>query len=165
MTYNPPMKLASALLLLTTLAFTQTQTTPEIKTMTQHATGAFDVKISPPAPTDSGSGASRFSGAKQYHGDLEASGQADMLGSGDPKSGNAGIVGIEKVTGKLNGRSGSFVLQHSGRMTGGAQEYSVTVIPGSGTDELTGIAGNMKIRIEDGGKHFYDFDYTLPQKK
>ena len=128
-----------------------------------HATGAFDVKLSPPQPTDSGSGASRFSGDKQYHGDLEGSGHADMLGSGDPKTGNAGIVGIEKVSGKLNGRSGSFVLQHSGRMTAGAQEYNVTVVPGSGTDELTGIAGEMRIRIEPGGKHFYDFDYTLPK--
>jgi hypothetical protein len=142
-------------------AAAQNQTAPTEKPM--HATGSFDVKISPPSPADPASGASRFSGEKQYHGDLEAGGRADMLASGDPKTGNAGIVGIEKVSGKLNGRTGSFVLQHSGRMTGGAQEYSVTVVPGSGTDELSGIAGNMKIRIEPGGKHFYDFDYTLPK--
>jgi hypothetical protein len=98
---------------------------------------------------------------KQYHGDLEATGKGEFLGAHGSVKGSAGYVAMEKVSGKLNGRSGSFALQHSGTMTQGEQRLSVTVVPDSGTGELTGIAGTMTIKIE-GGKHFYEFEYTLP---
>ena len=77
--------------------------------------------------------------------------------------GSAGYVAIEKVTGTLNGRRGSFYLQHSGTMTRGAGDLTITVIPDSGTDELTGLMGRMNIIITE-GKHSYDFEYTLPSQ-
>jgi hypothetical protein len=76
--------------------------------------------------------------------------------------GSAGYVAMERVTGTLKGRTGSFVLQHSGTMTRGAPQLSVTVVPDSGTGQLTGLAGTMTIKINE-GKHSYEFEYTLPE--
>jgi len=75
-------------------------------------------------------------------------------------AGSAAYVAIEKVTGVLGGRRGTFVLAHRGTMTRGEGALEVTVVPDSGTDELTGLAGTLAITIRD-GKHFYDLDYTL----
>ena len=97
---------------------------------------------------------------KQFHGDLEGAGKGEMLSAGTVVKGSAGYVAIERVTGKLQGRSGSFVLQHTGTMTRGVPQLSVTVVPDSGTGELTGIAGKLNIIIAD-GKHSFDFEYTL----
>lgn len=102
----------------------------------------------------------RMSLDKQFFGDLEAGSKGEMLSAGTTTKGSAGYVAIEKVTGALNGKQGSFVLQHSGTMTRGTPQLSVTVVPDSGTDELVGIAGQMKIIIAD-GKHSYEFDYSL----
>jgi hypothetical protein len=77
--------------------------------------------------------------------------------------GSAGYVAIEKVTGKLHGRAGTFVLQHTGTMNRGAQKLSITVVPDSGTGELVGLSGKMNIIIA-GGKHSYEFDYSLADK-
>ena len=74
--------------------------------------------------------------------------------------GSGGYVAIERVSGTLEGRKGSFVLIHRGIMTGGEQELSLTVVPDSGSGELVGLAGKMDIKITD-GKHFYEFEYTL----
>lgn len=84
-----------------------------------------------------------------------------MLTAGSVVKGSAGYVAIEPVSGALKGRSGSFVLPHSGIMTRGALELTITVVPDSGTDQLAGLAGKMGIRNEN-RKHFYDFEYTLP---
>ncbi|MGC2449373.1 MAG: DUF3224 domain-containing protein, partial [Candidatus Sulfotelmatobacter sp.] len=100
---------------------------------------------------------------KQYHGDLEGTGRGQMLTAGTEVKGSGAYVAIEKVTGTLKGRSGSFVLQHSGTMTQNAPQLSVTIVPDSGTGELKGIAGKMIINIAAGGKHSYDIEYTLPQ--
>jgi hypothetical protein len=75
--------------------------------------------------------------------------------------GSAGYVAIERVTGTLNGRIGTFILQHSATMNRGTPELSVTVVPDSGTGQLEGITGKMNIIIAE-GKHSYDFEYTLP---
>ena len=130
-----------------------------------HATGPFDVKGAlqkPDNPQAEASGLGRMSLDKQYHGDLEAVGQGEMLSVLDKAIGSGGYVAIERVTGKLQGKTGSFVLQHNATMTRGVPEMNIIVVPDTGTGELTGISGSMKIRIEEGGKHFYDFDYTLP---
>jgi len=130
-----------------------------------HATGSFDVKGAPQKPDNApaeASGLSRMSLDKQYHGELEATGQGEMLSLLDKAIGSGGYVAMERVTGKLEGKSGSFVLQHNATMTRGVPEMNIIVVPDSGTGELSGISGSMKIRIEAGGKHFYDFDYTLP---
>ena len=125
--------------------------------MTHRATGTFDVKVTP--LTAAGDTPGRFSIDKQYRGDLEGSGKGEMLTAGDASSGSAGYVAIERVTGKLDGKSGSFVLQHSGSMTRGAQQLAITVVPDSGTGELSGISGKMDIQI-DHGKHSYVFEYS-----
>jgi hypothetical protein len=131
--------------------------------MTRHAEGSFDVKMTPLATDDvlAGTEIGRFSLVKQYHGDLEATAKGLMLSAGDPKSGNAGYVAIEQVTGTLGGHTGSFALQHFGAMQGGSFKLTVEVVPGSGTGELAGIGGTLTIIIV-AGKHSYTFDYMLP---
>ncbi len=100
---------------------------------------------------------------KQYHGDLEASGRGQMLAVMDQAKGSGGYVALEIVDGALGGKKGTFALQHDGLMDGGKPSLTIVVVPGSGTGQLEGIAGTLAIRIEAGGKHFYDFDYTLPE--
>ena len=129
--------------------------------MTQHAHGTFTVKIQPltPAPAE---GLSRYSIDKEIHGDLEATTKGEMFGGGDPKQGMAGYVAIEVVSGKLNGKRGSFALQQLGTMDKSGMKLQVVVVPGSGTGELKDISGTFTIKIEN-GNHFYDFDYSLPE--
>jgi hypothetical protein len=134
------------------------------KPATHRATGSFDVKLTPQAADDytaAGSALSRFTVDKQFHGDLEATSKGQMLAAGDYASGSAGYVAMERVTGSLSGRSGAFSLQHSATMDRNVPFLSITVVPGSGSEQLAGISGTLNIRIE-GGKHFYDFDYSLP---
>jgi Protein of unknown function (DUF3224) len=126
------------------------------------AKGTFEVKIVP-LPPDAGAPdptLGRMSLDKQFHGDLEATGKGQMLTAGTP-SGSGVYVAIERVTGTLHGRNGSFVLHHTGIMTRGQPQMTIAVVPDSGTDELAGLSGNLSIEIVD-GKHFYSFDYTLP---
>ena len=127
--------------------------------MTSRATGPFDVKITPQAQ-DEASNLGRMSIDKQFHGDLEATSKGEMLTAGTGVKGSAGYVAIEQVSGTLHGRSGTFVLQHSGTMTRGTPSLSITVVPDSGTGQLVGLTGKMAINIVD-GKHSYDFEYTL----
>lgn len=127
-----------------------------------HATGTFDVKLSPFAPDayTEGTLLARLSIDKRFHGDLEATSQGQMLSAGTAVEGSAGYVAIERVTGTLAGRRGSFILQHYGLMDRGAPQLTITVVPDSGTDELTGLMGTMTIHIADGA-HSYAFEYTL----
>lgn len=128
------------------------------------AKGTFEVKLAPVAEDKAdGSVLNRLSIAKTFAGDLEGSSAGEMLSAGTNVKGSAGYVAIERVSGTLAGRKGTFVLQHHGLMTRGEPRLSVIVVPDSGTDQLTGLAGTFTIRIE-GGKHFYDFDYTLGGK-
>jgi len=130
--------------------------------MTIRASGSFEVKVTPqPMPSSPvDAGIARMSIDKQFHGDLEAISQGEMLSAGTSVKGSAGYVAIERVSGMLHGRRGTFVLQHSGTMTRGAPDLTITVVPDSGTDELKGLAGQMVITIAD-GKHTYDFDYGV----
>jgi Protein of unknown function (DUF3224) len=129
--------------------------------MSEMAKGTFEVKASPVA-ADVGdeSGIGRLTLDKKFSGDLEGTSRGQMLGFRSATDGSAGYVAMEKVTGKIGGRSGSFVLQHTGTMTRNAPNLNVTVVPDSGTGELTGIAGTMTIIIA-GGKHSYEFAYSL----
>jgi hypothetical protein len=135
----------------------------ENKHVTQHATGPFEVKVSPQKPDNEVAQAAnigRFSLDKVYHGDLEGTSKGEMLAAGDPKT-SAGAVAMERVTGTLKGRKGSFVLQHTGTINRGVQsQWEISVVPDSGTDELKGLIGKMKIIIAADGKHSYDFDYS-----
>ena len=126
------------------------------------ARGPFDVKLTP-QPMEGGAEVAtlaRMAIDKQFHGELDATSKGEMLSAGTPVRGSAGYVAIERVSGMLGGRRGSFVLQHSGTMTRGAPELTITVVPDSGTGELHGLTGTMAIDIVD-GKHFYDFHYEL----
>jgi hypothetical protein len=134
------------------------------KVVTTQASGTFDVKLTPQAAEDGAdAGLGRMSIDKQFHGDLGGSSKGFMLSSAATiVKGSGGYVAMERVTGTLKGRRGSFVLQHSGTMTHGVPQMSVTVVPDSGTGELAGLAGTMTIKI-DNGKHSYEFEYTLPE--
>ena len=103
----------------------------------------------------------RFLLTKKFSGDLDASARGHMLSAGTPVKGSAGYVAIDQVTGSLDGRKGSFVLQHSGSMKRGSPTLSVMVVPDSGTGELTGLTGTLSIHIVE-GRHFYDFLYSIP---
>jgi hypothetical protein len=124
------------------------------------AAGTFDVKINPLIPYNASADAklARMSIDKQFHGDLEASSQGEMLSAGTDTKGSAGYVAIERVTGALDGRSGGFVLQHNATMTRGTPYLNIVVVPDSGTGDLVGISGTMHINI-DKGKHSYEFEY------
>ena len=127
------------------------------------ANGTFDVKIQPLAAYNQAPEAmmARRSIDKQFHGALDATSQGEMLSAGTPVDGSAAYVALEQVRGRLDGRSGSFVLMHRATMTRGTPALEITVVPDSGTGELLGLAGRMGIRIADGA-HFYEFAYTLP---
>ena len=131
--------------------------------MTTHATGTFDVKLTPQSSEDKSDDATlgRMTIEKQIHGDLEATSKGQMLTAGTPVKGSAGYVAIERISGTLHGRTGTFILQHTGTMNRGALQLSITVVPDSGTGQLTGLTGKMDIQIAD-GKHSYDFAYSLP---
>lgn len=154
------------------LAYTQTQspipnkvkpnTVKKDVIMTSHASGTFEVKLIPQAPDDKSEDATpgRMLIDKQFHGDIEGISKGQMLAAMAAVEGSGGYVAIERVSGTLQGRKGSFMLQHSSTMSRGVPQQSIIVVPDSGTDQLVGLAGKMTIKIAD-GKHFYDFEYTL----
>jgi len=131
--------------------------------MPNFANGTFTVEMKPETEADIAEGVSlgRMSLDKRFEGDLVATGKGEMLTALTPTKGSAGYVAIERVTGTLLGRGGSFVFLHSGIMERGAQRLSITVVPGSGTGALAGISGAFKIDITE-GQHFYEFEYSLP---
>lgn len=130
--------------------------------VTTRASGTFEIKVTPHTPGDKSTGAAigRMSIDKQFQGDIKGTSKVEMLAVGTPVEGSAGYVAMEQVDGTLNGRTGTFALQHSGTMTRGAPQLSVTVVPDSGTGGLKGLSGRMSIVIAD-GKHSYEFDYTI----
>jgi hypothetical protein len=126
------------------------------------AIGLFDVSLKP-LPMDNDSGTQllgRMSIDKQFHGDLNGASKGQMLTGGTIIKNSAGYVAIELVTGSLKGRKGSFILQHTGAMNRGEPSLVITVVPDSGTDQLEGLKGTMKIDI-NAGKHSYELDYVL----
>ena len=124
-----------------------------------HANGSFDVKLDPQKDAE-GEQFHRAILRKQFHGSLDGTSVGQMLSVTTAVKGSAGYVAMERFTGTLGGRAGSFFLQHSGTMTRGKAELSLTVVPDSGTGELAGIAGSMRLE-NAGGQHSYAFSYTL----
>jgi len=131
-------------------------------TVTTRATGSFDVKISPLANDTAAEGSplGRMSIDKQFHGDLEGTSKGEMLTAGTAIKNSAGYVAIERVTGSLHGKRGTFVLQHNATMTRGQGSLNIIVVPDSGTGELAGLSGTLGIDITD-GKHYYALEYSL----
>jgi hypothetical protein len=135
--------------------------------MSQRATGSFDVKVTPQKPDTQiarAANLSRLTIDKRFHGDLEGISKGEMLALQTEVKGSAGYVALERVTGKLTGKSGSFVLQHSGTMQRGDPDTTVTVVPDSATGELRGLSGKMKISVAADGAHSYEFDFKIDSK-
>jgi len=157
---------------LTSIVWANAQTPPPSSNPDQkratvtHATGTFDVKMTPQAPDDTAGGAAlgRMLLDKRFHGELEGTSKGQMLAAGTAVKDSAGYVALEVVNGTLRGRAGTFVLQHSGTMNRGVPQLTITVVPDSGTSGLTGLAGSMTITIDASG-HSYAFEYTLPDAK
>ena len=127
------------------------------------ATGKFDVKITPQASdlAPEGPNLGRMSIDKQYHGDLDAAAKGEMItAAGIAVKESAAYSAVERVSGTLHGKKGTFALQHTGIMTRGTPSLTVTVVPDSGTGELVGLTGKMDIIIE-GKEHSYVLDYDI----
>jgi hypothetical protein len=130
--------------------------------MTRTAKGTFQVELrrEPPYEVSDGVSLGRTAIDKIFSGDLRGTSSAQMLSAAGEVKGSAGYVAIERFVGSLDGRSGSFVLQHFGVMTRGTAELKVSVVPDTGTGELRGIAGRLNIEIKD-GRHEYVFEYSF----
>ena len=128
-----------------------------------HASGTFDVKITPVASDEVVEGAAlgRMSLDKQFRGDIEGTGKGEMLTAGTQVKGSAAYSAIERIVGTLHGRPGTFALQHTGIMNRNVPQLTITVVPDSGTGELVGLSGTMMLD-RSGGGHAYTLDYTLP---
>ncbi len=129
------------------------------------AKGEFDVKLVPQPSDDTSEGSQlgRMTIDKVFRGDLDGTSKGEMLTAMAPAIKDSGVyVAVERITGTLKGRTGTFALHHTGIMDRGQQNLSVTIVPDSGTGELAGIAGTMKIII-DGKRHFYELEYSIKQ--
>ncbi len=133
-----------------------------------HAKGSFDVKMIPAEVSDfeKANDIARFTSDKTWHGDFEGVSHVEMITGSTVSTGSMAYVAIERMAGKLNGRQGSFTFSHRASMmkgdTASAGELSITVVPNSGTGELTGLTGSLTIHIDAQGKHTWTFDYSLP---
>lgn len=129
------------------------------------AQGSFSVQMTPAGEPrlEGGVALGRVKLVKQFEGDFIGQGEGEMLSALTPQPGSAGYVAIERVSGRLLGREGSFVMQHSGRMDRGDKQLSIQIVPDSGTGELVGIHGDFLLRIE-GKQHFYTLRYRLQPK-
>ncbi len=145
------------------IVLSATRAAQEESQMPHHASGPFEVNLTPldPAFKAEDNSIGRFSLDKQFHGALEATSKGEMLSGMGTVKGSGGYVAIERVTGTLDGRAGTFILQHNGTMQNGVYHLNVIVVPDSGTAQLTGLQGSMEIIIKE-GKHSYDLTYTLP---
>jgi len=125
--------------------------------MHRSAKGAFQVKLTPEKSDDY---IARMAIEKTFKGDLEAASSGQMLSATTEVQGSAGYVAMERVSGTLHGRHGTFLLQHGGTMERGKTQLVIHVVPDSGTGELAGLSGEMEIHVAD-GEHSYDFKYEL----
>ena len=134
--------------------------------MSTRAAGPFHVTLAPLDSwnRDEGAVLSRMSLDKEFRGDLAARSRGEMLAVGTAIKGSAGYVAVERVTGTLHGKRGTFALQHNATMDRGAPALNIIVVPDSGTGELEGLSGRMNIIIAEGGKHSYEFDYTIAKR-
>jgi len=128
--------------------------------MTGRASGTFEVEIEP-IPQEARF--PRLALKKRFSGELEGTSEGEMMSVEGEVKGSGAYVAIERIRGTLAGRTGTFSVIHNGTMQQGADfELRIRVVPDSGTEELTGIAGTMEILIEE-GRHSYNLDYTLPR--
>jgi len=156
--------LAACLLACTPAVAAEAQSLQRGTTMKHRVTGPFDVKLAaqkPDHPQAEVAGIGRMSLDKRFHGALEAASAGEMIAFRTARPDSAGYVAMERVEGTLEGRRGSFVLQHSSTMARGVPTQSITVVPDSGTGELAGLRGSMQVEIAAGGAHSYVFEYEI----
>jgi hypothetical protein len=132
--------------------------------MREHITGRFDVKLIPQENRDDPSGVAHLLLDKTFHGALEATSRGHMLALRTANGTSGGYVAMEKVSGTLQGRSGTFHLQHYGLATRGVNTLTLQVVPDSGTADLEGLTGTMTIEVKEGGEHFYVFEFEVESK-
>lgn len=137
-----------------------------VQAETGRVSGTFDITVTPAAPPihEGRTAMARMLLDKQYSGELLATGKGEMLTARTDTKGSAAYVAMERVTGTLSGRKGSFVVHHTGSMSGGATELTVSIVPDSGTEELAGISGHMSLKQVE-RQHYYELDYVLPAKQ
>jgi len=123
------------------------------------AKGPFDVKITPQeSAPDAPVG--RMLLYKEFHGDLEAIAHGEMLAAHEPLTGAGVYVAIDRVSGTLHGRAGSFLMAHRGIANADGQQLDIVIVPGSGTGQLEGMTGTVGIDIVE-KKHFYTLEYEV----
>lgn len=133
--------------------------------MTHHATGQFDVKIAPEGQPDTGEGSvlGQYTLEKTYRGGLDGPSKGSMLTAGSTSTqGSAAYAAVERFTGTVDGKKGSFAMVHRGTMSAAGQHMMISIVPDSGSGELKGIAGELSIKVAKDGTHSYDLAYTLP---
>lgn len=124
--------------------------------------GCFEIESSQ-LPVDEATqtvGAMRMAFKKRFTGALEATSVVSMMGIMNREIGSGAYVALERIIGNLEGRKGSFSLQHGSSMTRGIAVQKISVVPDTGTEELKNLAGEMIIDIID-GQHFYTFSYEF----
>ena len=131
--------------------------------MSSIAAGTFEVKVLPPSGPAVEGDFVRLSLDKTFAGAMSGTSRVEMMASGDGGNPSGGYVALERFTGKLEGRAGSFIMQHSGVMSPGSMEIQVVITPGTGSGELVGISGKLEIRRE-GKQHFYILHYQVPRQ-
>ncbi len=161
--YTLTITIVSAFAMLLAQAPANTNRTKEKPRIMKSVTGTFEVKILPPAGPPAEGDFVRLSLDKTFAGSLSGTSRVEMMASGDGSNPSGGYVALERFTGKLDGRAGSFIMQHSGIMSPGAMEIKVVITPGSGTQDLVGLSGNLEIRRE-GKQHHYTLHYEVPDK-
>lgn len=122
--------------------------------------GPFEVKATMEPPYDDTDGVSlgRMTFEKKFSGPLTATSTVQFLAARTPVENSAGYVALERITGSIEGKSGSFVVVHMGLMNRGVDSLSINIVPDSGTGALEGLSGTMKVRVEPGGAHFYELE-------
>ena len=131
--------------------------------MSTHAAGAFEIGSWDEQPYEEveGTRLSRTRLTKTFSGDVEGESTAELLMAYGSEEGSAAYVGLERVTGSVHGRAGSFVLRHSAAMERGEGGLSLEVVPDSGTGGLRGLRGEARITVEPGGGHTFTLDYDF----
>ena len=120
--------------------------------------GTFDIDIKPQLNDQYPAGRMVF--CKTYHGELAGEGLGQML-SKRQEQGPSVYCAVEEFSGTLAGKQGDFTLIHRGIMSAAGQTLDIQVLEGSGTDELTGLSGQLHITNDENGQHFYTFEYLL----
>lgn len=131
--------------------------------MSTHAAGTFEIESwdEQPYEEQDGTRLTRTRLTKTFSGDVEGESAAELLMAYGSEEGSAAYVGLERVTGSVHGRSGSFVLRHSAVMERGEGSSSLDVVPDSGTGELRGLRGEASISVEPGGGHSFTLEYDF----